>query len=52
MREDIKFRKNCHSISNIDICEICENPHRNTKTICMVEGIRDVRVNYADNSFY
>ena len=52
MRVDIKFCKSCHNISDVDICEICSNPHRNTEIICMVEGIRDVRVNYVDNSFY
>ena len=42
MRNDIKFCKNCHNISDIDICEICANKKRNTKIICVVEDVRDV----------
>ncbi len=42
MRNDIKFCKNCHNISDTDICEICANSKRDTKTICVVEDIRDV----------
>lgn len=42
MREDIKFCKNCHNISDVEICEICANPNRNYQLICIVEDIRDV----------
>jgi recombination protein RecR len=42
MRSDIKFCKNCHNISDVELCEICANPRRNEKIICVVEDIRDV----------
>jgi recombination protein RecR len=42
MREDIKFCKKCHNISDVDVCEICTNPTRNHAIICIVEDIRDV----------
>lgn len=42
MREDIKFCQSCHNISDVDVCEICANPNRNHKLICVVEDIRDV----------
>jgi recombination protein RecR len=42
MREEIKFCKSCHNISDVDICEICANPNRNHQVICVVEDIRDV----------
>jgi recombination protein RecR len=42
MREDIKFCKSCHNISDIDVCEICSNSNRNHQIICVVEDIRDV----------
>lgn len=42
MREDIKFCKSCHNISDVAICEICANPSRNHQVICVVEDIRDV----------
>ncbi|MGG7035245.1 MAG: recombination mediator RecR [Flavobacterium sp.] len=42
MREDIKFCQSCHNISDIEICEICDNPARDHQLICVVEDIRDV----------
>ncbi len=42
MREEINFCKNCHNISDTALCEICANPNRNKKIICVVEDIRDV----------
>jgi len=42
MRNEIKFCKNCHNISDKDICEICANPKREKNIICVVEDVRDV----------
>jgi len=42
MRDEIKFCKNCHNISDVEICEICNNQSRNHKIICIVEDVRDV----------
>ncbi|UOK43747.1 MULTISPECIES: recombination mediator RecR [Flavobacterium] len=42
MREEIKFCKKCHNISDVEICEICSNPSRDGSVICVVEDIRDV----------
>ena len=42
MREEIKFCKSCHNISDVEICEICANSSRNHQIICVVEDIRDV----------
>ncbi len=42
MRNDIKFCKNCHNISDVTICEICSNKKRNSEIICVVEDVRDV----------
>lgn len=42
MRDEIIFCKNCHNISDKELCEICANPNRNEKSICVVEDIRDV----------
>ncbi len=41
-REDIKLCKNCHNISDVEVCEICSNPKRNSEIVCVVEDIRDV----------
>lgn len=40
--DDIKLCKKCHNISDVDICEICSNPMRNSEIICVVEDVRDV----------
>jgi len=51
LRSDIKFCKSCHNISDIDVCEICSNPHRNENIICVVEDIRDVMAIENTSSF-
>ncbi len=51
MREGIKFCKNCYNISDVDVCEICANPHRNNEIICVVEDIRDVMAIENTSSF-
>jgi recombination protein RecR len=42
LRNNIKHCKNCHNISDVDLCEICANPKRNNAVVCVVEDIRDV----------
>ncbi len=39
---DIQYCDKCHTISDAHICRICENPLRDSTTICVVEDIRDV----------
>jgi recombination protein RecR len=42
MRDEINFCNNCFNISDTERCEICSNPVRNEKIVCVVEDIRDV----------
>lgn len=42
LRNDVKYCRVCHNISDTDVCPICSNPHRDASTICVVENIRDV----------
>ncbi|NOX46787.1 MAG: recombination protein RecR [Chlorobi bacterium] len=42
MRENIQFCKECHNISDSEVCEICGNQKRDKDTICVVEDVRDV----------
>lgn len=42
MRDEIKFCRHCHNVSDHDVCEICGNAHRDQSTLCLVESIRDV----------
>jgi recombination protein RecR len=51
MRNDVKFCKSCNNISDVDVCEICSNPHRNKEIICVVEDIRDVMAIENTSSF-
>ena len=40
--DEIMLCKKCHNISDIEVCEICANPNRNSEIICVVEDVRDV----------
>lgn len=51
MRSNIKFCKSCNNISDLELCEICSNPHRNSKLICVVEDVRDVMAIENTSSF-
>jgi recombination protein RecR len=42
MRQQIKFCKNCHNVSDEEICSICASSSRNKAIVCVVETIRDV----------
>jgi len=42
LRKNIKFCKQCFTISDADICSICNNSSRKQNIICVVENIRDV----------
>lgn len=42
MRNDIKFCKTCHNVSDSEVCSVCANPMRSHETVCVVENFRDV----------
>ena len=42
LREEVKHCRICRNISDADICNICNNPLRDSRTVCVVENIRDV----------
>ena len=42
LREGVIFCEMCHNLSDQAICEICSNPKRDKKTLCVVEDISDV----------
>ena len=42
LKREAKYCKECHSISDTEICPICANPMRDHTTICVVENIQDV----------
>src|SRR5665648_719705 len=42
LREEVKHCRICRNISDAEICNICNNPSRDSRTVCVVENIRDV----------
>ncbi len=42
LKREAKQCRECHSISDTDICPICANPSRDHTLICVVENIQDV----------
>jgi recombination protein RecR len=42
LKSEIKYCKNCYNISDKEVCDICNNPSRDEKIICVVQDIRDV----------
>lgn len=42
MREGIVYCKNCHNISDTELCPICSNPKRDQSLVCVVQHVGDV----------
>ena len=42
LHSEIHYCKNCHNISDTEICNICSDPKRDRSLICVVENITDV----------
>ncbi len=42
LKNEVRYCKVCHDISDSEICHICNNPLRDSSTICVVENIQDV----------
>lgn len=42
LKTELKFCKNCHNVSEQDVCDICLNPIRDTTTVCIVQDYRDI----------
>ena len=42
LRSEVMYCKECHNLSDTEVCEICSNPNRDHSTVCVVETVRDV----------
>ncbi len=42
LKKEVKICRKCHNISDMEICNICANPQRNSSLVCVVEDVRDV----------
>ena len=41
-REQVRYCKNCYTLTDQELCPICSNPARNQKVIMVVENTRDL----------
>ena len=42
LKQEVKYCKMCHNISDTELCEICSDDSRNKSLICVVENIKEV----------
>ncbi len=42
MKEEVKYCRYCHNVSDTEVCPICSDHRRDASTLCVVENIRDV----------
>lgn len=42
MRKGITYCRVCHNISQDEVCPICSSPARDSRTVCVVENVKDV----------
>lgn len=42
LRDEVKYCRRCHNISDTELCDLCANPLRDSTTLCVVENIRSV----------
>jgi recombination protein RecR len=42
LRNEIKYCRQCHNISDNDVCGVCSDPSRDKSIVCVVEDIQDV----------
>lgn len=52
VRNDIRYCRVCHNLSDTDTCEICANKSRNHRQICVVETVRDVMALEATRQYF
>ena len=42
LKEKVCYCKECHNLSDTEVCDICSNPKRDKRLVCVVRDIRDV----------
>lgn len=52
VRNDIRYCRICHNLSDTDTCEICANQQRDHRQICVVETVRDVMALEATRQYF
>lgn len=51
LKQEVKYCRLCHNISDTDVCRICSDTSRDASTVCVVENIRDVMAVEATQQF-
>lgn len=51
LKQEVKYCRVCHNISDTDVCSLCANPQRDASVVCVVENIRDVMAVEATRQF-
>lgn len=44
MRKEIRYCPVCHNITEDKVCSICSSPSRDSRTVCVVENVKDVMI--------
>lgn len=44
LRRNIRYCRECHNISEHEVCPICSAPLRDHSTVCVVENVKDVMI--------
>jgi len=52
LKKNIQECRKCHNIADSDLCEICADPQRDTRTICVVENLKDILSIEATSQFH
>ncbi|MBR6117929.1 MAG: recombination protein RecR [Paludibacteraceae bacterium] len=42
LKKEVVYCRECHNISDTELCPICASTHRDHSTICVVENVQDV----------
>ena len=42
LKKDVFYCRECHNISDTEVCNICSSPKRDRSLVCVVENIQDV----------
>ena len=42
LKQEVKYCRICHNISDEEVCPVCSSRHRDHQTVCVVENVQDV----------
>lgn len=52
LRDEIKYCRCCHNISDTDVCDICSDTRRDQTTLCVVENVQNVMAIESTGQFH